>query len=323
MDFISIDFEIANNNLNSACSLGMVFVQENKIIDEKYFLIQPPTLEVDKEMTKIHGLSFDDLKDAPKFDEVWNEIKHYFHNESLIIAHNAHFDMNVLKNCINAYSFDIPEFEFVCSIPISTRACSGEGVGNSLKERTKRFGITLNNHHNALDDARACAELVIKCIEAKKRKSISTYISTYNSIPVKLFSELKIQTEFKKRKKYNNVAISIKDIIPSSCNFDLLHPFYQKQFVFTGELSTINRVEAMQRVVDLGGIIKSGVSSKTNFLVVGTQDTSLVGESGLSTKEKKAYELIEKGNHIEILKEAKFRKLLDSRLILSSLVSKN
>ncbi|KOP79871.1 exonuclease domain-containing protein [Cytobacillus solani] len=320
MDFITIDFEIANNHMNSACSLGMVFIQNNKIIDEKYYLIQPPTLELDQEMSKIHGLSFDDLKNAPKFDEVWGEISHYFHNESLFVAHNAQFDMNVLRNCLKTYSIEVPEFDYVCSIPISTRACSGEGIGSSLKDRAERFGITLNNHHNALDDARACAELVLKCMETKRRKSIHTYISTYSSIPIKRFSELKIQTEFKKRKK-NFAKISTKDMIPSTNDFDIHHPFYSKNFVFTGEL-TMDREEAMQRVVNLGGIIKSGVSSKTNYLVVGKQDHLLVGSSGLSSKERKAYELIEAGRNIEILTETKFRKLLDCRLILTSIVRK-
>lgn len=320
MDFITIDFEIANNNMNSACSLGMVFIQNNTIIDEKYYLIQPPTLELNPEMSKIHGLTYDDLKNAPKFDEIWPNISHYFHSESLLVAHNAQFDMNVLKNCLKTYSIELPEFEYVCSIPISTRACSGEGIGSSLKDRTERFGITLNNHHNALDDARACAELVLKCIETKRRKSIHTYISTYNSIPIKRFSELKIQTEFKKRKK-NFTNISTKDMVPSTNNFDIHHPFYGKNVVFTGEL-TMDREEAMQGVVNLGGIIKSGVSSKTNYLVVGKQDHLLVGSSGLSTKERKAYELIEEGKDIEILTETKFRKLLDCRLILSSIVRK-
>lgn len=39
--------------------------------------------------------------------------------------------------------------------------------------------------------------------------------------------------------------------------------------MFTGELQTLERKEAMQKVVDLGGILKSGVSSKTDYLVVG------------------------------------------------------
>src|SRR5690606_26816687 len=134
MDFITIDFEIANNQLDSACSMGLVFVQNNKIIDQKYFLIQPPTLVIDPDFSKIHGLSLEDIKNSPKFDEVWNEISHHFNSENYIIAHNAQFDMSVLKNCLSTYSFNMPEFKYIDSITISTRACRGEGIGNSLKE---------------------------------------------------------------------------------------------------------------------------------------------------------------------------------------------
>ncbi|MCL6573280.1 MAG: exonuclease, partial [Bacillus sp. (in: Bacteria)] len=69
--------------------------------------------------------------------------------------------------------------------------------------------------------------------------------------------------------------------------------------------------KAMQKVVDLGGDIKSGVSRNTSFLVVGVQDKSLVGEDGLSTKEEKAYDLINKGINIKIINESQFMSLID------------
>jgi DNA polymerase III subunit epsilon len=65
-------------------------------------------------------------------------------------AHNAQFDMNVLKNTLLEYFNELPEFEYVCSIPVSTRACRGERIGNSLKEKTEWFGIVLENHYGAL-----------------------------------------------------------------------------------------------------------------------------------------------------------------------------
>jgi DNA polymerase III subunit epsilon len=314
MDFIAIDFEIANSNYNSACSMGLVFVQNNQIIDEKYYVIKPPKMELDEEMSKVHGLTIEDLENAPTFDEVWNEISHYFHEENYIIAHNAQFDMNVLKNCLITYSLDIPEFKYIDSITISTRACRGEGIGNSLKERAQRFGIAMNNHHNALSDARVCAELVIKCIEEMNRKSIQSYINTYSSIPVRLFSELKLQTSFNRRNKHKFNKISVKEIVPNSSEFDKEHPFFEKNLVFTGELGSIERKEAMQRAVDVGAIVKSGVSRKTNYLIVGKQDKTLVGGDGMSTKEEKAYELIEQGFDIKIINEELFLELLGDRV---------
>lgn len=314
MDFIAIDFEIANNNLSSACSLGMVFVEQNKIVEEKYYLIQPPTLVMDDRMSKVHGLTIEDVKDAPRFNEVWNEIQHHFHQDSLVIAHNAQFDMSVLKSCLLEYSLEIPEFHYACSIPISSQMCQGKGISGSLKARTKWFGVKLDHHHNALSDARACAELVIKCVLLKECESIHSYIQLHDeAIPVSPFSGLRHQTTFYKRKPVKKFTkIDIHEIIPTGEQFNEHHPFYEQQIVFTGDLMSIDRKAAMQKVADVGGIIKSGVSRKTNYLVVGRQDKSVVGAEGISTKEVKANELIEKGFLIKIIKEAEFLSLLNS-----------
>ena len=307
MDFISIDFEIANNNLNSACSMGMVFVKDNQIIEEKYYLIHPPTMEFDKDMILVHGIKPIDVLSAPYFNVIWEEIMQHF-DQTIIVAHNAQFDMSVLYACLQEYSLEMPEFNYLCSIPISTKATKGAKVGNSLKERCLHFGIEFENHHNAIADARACAQLVIKSIESKKAKTISSYIARHSSLPIKKFSELKPQTHLFKRKTYNSINIS--EIAATVENFNEDHPFYEKNIVFTGSLQTIDRLTAMQYVVNLGGIIKSGVSRRTNYVIVGHQDKSLVGENGLSTKEVKAYNLIEKGNEIKILNEHEFTKLL-------------
>ncbi|WP_338452818.1 exonuclease domain-containing protein [Niallia oryzisoli] len=312
MDFITIDFEIANNNLNSACSLGLVFVKDNQIIDEKYYLIQPPTLDFDREMTEIHGLTANDVMDAKRFNEIWGDIKDYF-NEIPIVAHNAQFDMSVLHSCLSSYSIEMPEFPYICSIPISAKACRGEKVGQSLKDRLDHFNIELSDHHNAMADAISCAKLVTTCIELKRKKSLQSYCKVHSSIPVKKFSELKPQTYFKKKKKENKFKnrIVISEITASVETFNEEHILFGKNVVFTGDLQTIDRQAAMQKVVDLGGLVKSGVSRKTNYLVVGLQDKTLVGDEGLSTKEKKAHELIEQGFELKVLTESEFLSLFE------------
>ncbi|ESU31890.1 hypothetical protein G3A_14135 [Bacillus sp. 17376] len=308
MDFISIDFEIANNSLKSACSMGLIFVQDNKIIDEKYYLIHPPTMDFDPEMSAVHGIEPQHVLSAPKFNTIWEEVNHYFKN-TFIVAHNAQFDMSVLYACLKEYSLEVPNFNYVCSIPVSTKASRGLKIGNSLKDRADHFGIQLAEHHNALMDARACAELVIKSVKSKNYTSLKSYLTKHKSIPVRKFSELKPQTHLFKRKTFNRVKPS--EITSTVDHFNEEHPFYNKNFVFTGELQAIDRKSAMQRVVNLGGIIKSGVSSKTDYVIVGQQDKSLVGEKGLSSKKVKAYSLIEQGMEIKVLNENEFANLLN------------
>ncbi|WP_071394295.1 exonuclease domain-containing protein [Bacillus tuaregi] len=314
MDFITIDFEIANNHLNSACSMGLAFVKNNTIIDEKYYLIQPPTLEFDEEMTRVHGLTAEDVREAKKFNEIWEEIKAYF-TDIPVVAHNAQFDMSVLHSCLKTYSLELPEFPYICSIPISAKACGNEKVGQSLKDRLDYFQIELTDHHNAIADAVACAKLVTTCVEVKRKKSLQTYCKVHSSIPVKMFSELKPQVYFKMKKKTPNNRfknrVAISEITASVDSYNEDHPLYGKNVVFTGDLETIDRKAAMQRVVDRGGLVKSGVSKKTNYLVVGQQDKTLVGSSGISSKEKKAYDLMEQGMDIIIIREAEFLSLIE------------
>lgn len=312
MDFVTIDFEIANNELNSACSIGLASVIGNEIVDKRYFTIKPPDSYMDPEMTKIHGLTIDDVNNSPTFDEVWGDISHFFNESTYIIAHNAQFDMSVLKNCLLAYEINSPDFNYICSIPISTRACRGEGVPNSLAARTKRFDIVMDNHHNALSDAIACAELVLASMVTKNRMSIHTYLSTFYSIPVKRFADLKYRSSFRKRNRFENIRI--KDIVPQQSEFQENHPLFEKAIVFTGSLKDISRKDAMQKVVDLGAVIRSAVNKNTDYLVVGKQDKNVVGKTGRSSKERRADELIEQGIEIKIIHEDDFIYLVRSGL---------
>ncbi|URZ07564.1 exonuclease domain-containing protein [Clostridium felsineum] len=308
-DFLTIDFETSNNNYNSACSIGLVLIKDKKIINTKYFLIKPPSLNFNADNIRINGITPGQVSNSPLFPEIWEQIKFYF-NDTKVIAHNASFDMSVLKNCLLEYNLQIPEFTYIDSIPISTRACRGEGIGRSLDDRAKYFNINMGTHHNALDDAITCANLVIECLNRKHRKTLESYCSTYSSIPIKHFSELKPSKEFKRSFSNRFKKIAISEITATTENINDNNPFYNKIVVFTGELKSMDRKLAMQKVVNLGAILRNSVSSKTTYLIVGIQDKSLVGEDGLSSKEEKAYALISNGNEIKILKEDEFLNMI-------------
>ena len=67
--FAAIDFETANHSRDSACALGVVIVEHGRIVRRLHQWIRPPSREFT--FTYIHGLSWDDVKDAPRFDAVW------------------------------------------------------------------------------------------------------------------------------------------------------------------------------------------------------------------------------------------------------------
>ncbi len=113
----------------------------------------------------------------------------------------------------------------------------------------------MGEHHNALDDAITCANIVINTINKKTRKSFQSFLNTYTSLPIRNFSELKYQAYMGKRNKFESVNIS--EITPPDVKeLNYSHAFYGKNIVFTGELSELSRKDAMQIVVNLGGGFK-------------------------------------------------------------------
>lgn len=308
-DFISIDFEIANDDMNSACSMGLVCVKDLEIINKEYFLIKPPTDVFLPENTAIHHLNLEDVKDAEKFDSIWQRISHYFDGSYYIVSHNAQFDMSVLSECLDIYNIEKPDFQYLNSISFSTKVC--HGCGQSLEDRCTFLGIEIENHHNALADAEKCAQIIIKSVEKSRFRTIHTYLKGYSSIPKRNFSDLKPQKKFK---KYNNFqkfrSMNTSDLTPQNTNFNPENPFFEKTCVLTGELKSLSRREAAQKILDAGGSVKSKVSGKTDFLIIGIQDTKIVGKDGISSKERSAISFNKSGCSIKIIHEDEFLKML-------------
>lgn len=305
-DFSCIDFETANNNMNSACSVGIVAVSDGCIVKSDYFLIKPPTDHFRHENVEIHGITFDMVMDSPQFPDVLEKLLPYFNDSQYIIAHNARFDVSVLHETAATYNLTIPDFTYMDSISISAKM--RKGCGNSLEECAKFFDIPIEHHHNALDDAKVCAEIVIHSVNASRYRNIHTYVSQFSSIKQRKYSELKVKKSMF-AKSFSNVKIS--ELSSNVTDFNSSHPLYGKNCVLTGELESMDRKTAMQKILDVGGVVKSAVSSKTHYLIVGTQDKSLVGSDGLSQKEEKAFELINNGVLIKIIKESEFLSLLN------------
>lgn len=138
--------------------------------------------------------------------------------------------------------------------------------------------------------------------------------SLENSGTLKVISESDfckaLNIPFTRKVNIKKERTSAKDIIPQTENFDETHPLYSKNCVFTGVLEKMERKQAMQIVVNLGGICEDRVTNKTNFLILGNNDYCKSIKDGKSSKQKKAEELKIKGNDIEIISENVFYDMI-------------
>lgn len=157
-DFAAIDFETANGQRSSVCSVGVVIVREGKIIDEIYRLIRPRPNFYTQWTTAVHGLTYMDTAGADDFPTVWAEIAPRITGLPLV-AHNSPFDEGCLKAVHELYGMYYPNYIFYCTCRASRRFFRKELLNHQLHTVAARCGYDLTNHHHALADAEACAQI--------------------------------------------------------------------------------------------------------------------------------------------------------------------
>lgn len=161
MNFTAIDFETANSSRSSACSLGLVQVREGVITAEHVWLIDP-CQRFDGMNIAIHGITPSMVQGQPTFGELWPLLEPLLQGE-IVVAHNAAFDMSVLRYCLDATGTSYPDFQYLCTYLLGKKMLQ-ELPSHKLNVISQHFGIPLK-HHDALDDARAAAIILLKLME--------------------------------------------------------------------------------------------------------------------------------------------------------------
>jgi DNA polymerase-3 subunit epsilon len=150
--FTAIDFETAHGKRWSICQVGLVRVENGLITNELSILVQPPNNFYWDWFIGIHHITPEMTWNAPTFASVWPLFESFIKNQT-VVAHNGFsFDFNVLAKTLEYYGLEVPEYEKHCTYRL---------YKDNLSSLCQRFEIELN-HHEALSDARACAELFLR-----------------------------------------------------------------------------------------------------------------------------------------------------------------
>ncbi len=158
--YCAIDFETSCNAKASACAVGAARIRDGVVTETFYSLIKPPAgMEILPFFTSIHGISNEDVKDAPTFAELWPRLKAFLGSDTLV-AHNAPFDMGVLGAALDYYDIADPVPFFVCTVTLSRRKWPSL-PNHKLNTMCRYLNIELS-HHEALSDAVACAKVFVE-----------------------------------------------------------------------------------------------------------------------------------------------------------------
>ena len=160
-DFAAIDFETANFERTSVCSVGVVVVRDGKKAGQFSSLIHAEPNYYNYVCSSVNGLCREDTEEAPIFPDVWKQIEPMIEGLPLV-AHNKAFDETCLKAVFRLYQMDYPDYPFYCTLIRSRQVWPGGR--HNLDIIARRCNYNLKNHHHALADAEACAAIALKIL---------------------------------------------------------------------------------------------------------------------------------------------------------------
>lgn len=171
--YVVFDVETPNRYNNRMSAIGISVIEDGRITEEYFSYVNPETF-FDYFNVRLTGISEQTVADAPAFPDLWSEIEPIL-SSGILVAHNAVFDLGVLKKCLQDYGIQWKESVRYCCTARMGRVLLPD-MRHRLNDLCAYYGIALD-HHKADSDSHACAEILLQYFlsGADERKYIRTY----------------------------------------------------------------------------------------------------------------------------------------------------
>lgn len=288
--FNAIDVETANADRASICQIGIVQVRNGTLGKEWSTLVDPEDW-FDPWNVSIHGIDRKAVKGAPTLPDLHAELTRWL-RDAVVVSHTS-FDRVALERAAAKYNLPPLETVWLDSARVARRAWQDEFAsrGYGLKKLAKHFGIEFK-HHDALEDAKAAARILLKAVEA---------------------SELDVE-DWLRRVERPIRPRNTRSSATAARTGSEDGPLRGETVVFTGALNMVRR-EAADLAAQAGCDVADAVGRRTTILVVGTQNAQNLNGYAKSSKHRKAEQLIGNGAGIQILSESDFLHLVGGSAI--------
>ena len=286
LTFNAIDVETANSDRASICQIGIVHVVDGNIVETWQTLVNPEDW-FDPLNVRIHGISEESVQSSPTLPEIRAELRRRLRG-SILLSHTA-FDRVAFERAMNKYDLEQLRVIWLDSSRIVRKTWSKYAQrGYRLKNVTWDLGIKFK-HHDALEDARAAAEITIRACN-ETGVGINQWIS-------------RVAKPIRRKTITNEVE---HEQITTNTDGHL----YGETLAFTGSLS-IPRAAASKLALNAGCEVNNSVSLSCTLLVVGFQNRSRLNGYDKSSKHRKAEELVAQGHSVQIISESDFFELVE------------
>lgn len=310
---MAIDFETANSFRGSPCQVGLTRVLDGVVETSiETFLRPPPGHDYFNAFnTMLHGIGPAQVKNAPGLDEYLPELLS-FADGLPFVAHNAAFDMGVLRDALDEYGIRYPDLNYFCTLVLSRRQLNL--ISYSLPFVAEELDVEIRDHHAAGDDSRVSGEIALRLIARNNSDNIETLAEELRVEPGRMNSDSWSGCHSKYvpgSKRFSDERLAEIMAAIGEGELDPNSPIAGQHVVFTGTLGSMPRAEAHARVMKVGGFPENSVTRATNILVFGVQDpTHLRPGASNSSKFLKAVDMRSKGYEIEVMDEVTFLRML-------------
>lgn len=295
---VVFDIEVLNQDPTSICAIGIVELIDKKEVSSYYSLIKPKNLSYDMYRYKVHKIKSKSLVNEKSFLEVWKEINQYF-KDAIVISHDIQGDMLNLRETLKFNHIPYPALCMSCT-NVLAHLMYPQLQKYNLKNLSESLGFEFVAHH-ALEDARACANLLIHILDEMNMDTLKT-----------LHTHFHLEFGEMKDNYYRNIISA--DIAPLL--LELTHRkdamLYHQLVCFTGKLSIPKEI-LEEKTKQVSGLSSHQVSTQTNYLVIGKQGYHKVRFGKENKKVKKALQLIKQGQDLKIIHENEYIKLLEEK----------
>lgn len=343
LNFVAFDVETANADWGSICQLGAVRFVDGIATESISWLVQPPAglNEFDPDNIAIHGITPDQVADASGFPDRLSALIDFVGSDP-IVAHNAQFDFTALSRACAASDIPAPTMYFGCTLLLA-RSLSLGFANNKLPTVAAGLGVDLDKHHDATADAAACGGILVELARraqhtgsfvdfwysqgftlgilephrvypvlkdrsgagvALQRKKLGLGAASEPALqPVAVPDVAPQEAAAEKPKSASRrpsapwSRVATPDVLPEpNSDADPSGPLFGQNVTLTGDFAPYEKGDLWERIADRGATVGKNVTKKTTILVCGPW-------TSVTSKQKRAEELIAKGQKLEIWTE--------------------
>lgn len=322
-DFFAFDVETANSDEGSVIQFGIAAVRDGRVAETHSWPCRPPAglEQFDEDNIAVHGITPSDVADAPPFAEVAERFGRLI-DGTPVVAHNAKFDFTALKRGCAAAGIEVPDVAYACTLQWARRV--GLKVEDyRLPTLAREAGAAEFDHHDAAADAAACAEVALWLMRGHPGTEPTLNPVKYTEnlgmemgmlfgkrlVPMQETGPSQVGGESGRRRQARDRrakwdAVKAPETIPPrNEDADPDGLLYGQRVTLTGDFAPYDKGRLWELIADAGADINKGVTKKTTILVAGPWDS-------VTSKEKRARELRDQGQEIDIWSEKQLFEVL-------------